>query len=57
MKVQEFEIEIIETLSKTIKVMARDVSEAIDKVENMYADEEIVLDASDFWDYEIKAKE
>lgn len=45
---KEFEITIIETLSKSVTVEANNYDEALEKVEDMYEKEEIVLDSSDF---------
>ena len=47
-----FEIEIKETLSRTIEVKANSENEAFDMVKQMYRDEEIVLDDSDYVDTE-----
>lgn len=43
-----FEIEVIETLSRIIKVKAKTVEEAIEKVQGQYDAGEIVLDSGDF---------
>lgn len=43
-----FDITVIETLSKTVSVDAENYDEALEKVEDMYDNQEIVLDASDF---------
>ena len=47
-----FEIEIKETLSRIIEVKAETENEAFTKVKQMYKDEEIVLDSSDYVDTE-----
>lgn len=44
----KFKVLIEETLSKTIEVEAEDASAAGMKAERMWADEEVVLDESDF---------
>lgn len=43
-----FQIEIEETLSRTIEITATSADEAIIKVEEMYNNEDIILSASDF---------
>ena len=45
-----FKIEIQELLSKTIEIQARNIEEAVEKVNQMYRMEEIVLDYGDFID-------
>lgn len=45
---QTFKLEIQEVLSKVIEIEAETLSDAIDIAHDMYNDEEIVLDASDF---------
>ncbi len=47
-----FEIEIKETLSRIIEVKAETENEAFLIVKQMYQDEEIVLDSSDYVDTE-----
>jgi len=47
-----FEIEIKETLSKIIEVKAENENDAFTRVKQMYNDEEIVLDSSDYLDTE-----
>ena len=47
-----FEIEIKETLSRIIEVKAKTENEAFAIVKQMYNDEEIVLDSSDYVDTE-----
>lgn len=44
----KFDITVIETLSRTISVDAENYDEALEKVEDMYDRQEIVLDSSDF---------
>lgn len=43
-----YNIEIEEVLQKVVKVKADSLSEAIEKVEERYRDEEYVLDYNDF---------
>ena len=45
---QTFKLEIQEVLSKVIEIEAETLSDAIDIAHDMYNDEKIVLDASDF---------
>ena len=45
---ETFKIEIQELLSKTIEIQAENIEEAIEKVNQMYRKEEIVLDYSNF---------
>ena len=45
---KEFKIEIVETLQKTIVVLSDNLENAIDKVEELYYNGEIVLDSNDF---------
>ena len=49
-----FEFEIQELLSRIIEVEAKNEDEAYRKVKEMYKNEEIVLDSSDFVKTEIK---
>lgn len=44
----QFDITIIETLSRTVSVNAENYDEALKKVENMYDRQEIILDSNDF---------
>lgn len=44
----KFDITIIETLSRTVSVDAENYNEALEKVEDMYDRQEIILDSSDF---------
>ena len=48
-----YKIEIQETLSRVIEMEASSPEEAIDKVREMYRDEEVVLDAYDYVGTEI----
>ena len=43
-----FDVEIVETLARTITVKAQDEVDARDIVEEMWRGEEIILDYSDF---------
>lgn len=45
---KEFTLTIIETLSRDITIEAENYDEALEKVEKMYDNSEIVLDTSDF---------
>ena len=47
-----FEIEIKETLSRIIEVKAETENEAFTIVKQMYRDEDVVLDSSDYVDTE-----
>lgn len=49
---KKFTVEITETLQRQIEVEASDRDEAISKVEEMYRDEEVVLDSGDYIDTE-----
>ena len=49
-----FKTEITETLQRTIEVEAENERDALQKVKEMYKNEEIVLDSSDFVGVEIK---
>lgn len=48
-----FKIEIQEFLSKIVEIEAKDVSEAISKVRELYRNEKIVLDYSNYVTTEI----
>ena len=50
---ETFKIEIQEILSKTIEIQAKNMEEAIEKVNQMYRKEEIVLDYGNFVDKKI----
>lgn len=50
---ETFKIEIQEILLKTIEIQAKNMEEAIEKVNQMYRKEEIVLDYSNFVDKKI----
>ncbi len=49
---KEFKVEITETLQKTITIIAKDESAAIEEAKSLYRDEEIVLDDSNYIDTE-----
>ena len=44
----KFDITVTETLSRKVMVETENYDEALEKVEEMYDNEEIVLDSSDF---------
>lgn len=50
---QKFNITVEEVLKRQIEVEANSYEEAITKVQEMYSNEEIVLDSSDFCGKEI----
>ncbi|WP_297975256.1 DpnD/PcfM family protein [uncultured Capnocytophaga sp.] len=50
---ETFKIIIQELLSRTVSVQAQNIEEAIEKVNQMYKNAEIVLDAEDFEEKEI----
>ena len=49
---RKFDVEIVETLARTITVEAKDEIDARLLVEEMYRGEEIVLDSGDFVEVE-----
>ena len=49
----KFVVRVTETLSKTVIVYANDATDAHDKVEKAYDNEDIVLDYRDYHGYEI----
>jgi hypothetical protein len=51
---KEYEIRIEEILQRTINVEAENKEEAIEKVKEMYRNEEVVLTADDFAGVEFK---
>lgn len=51
---KKYEVEVNEVLSRNVTVKATSEEEAKNKVLQMYADEEIVLDYNDFMDYNIE---
>lgn len=44
----QFDITVIETLSRIVSVDAENYDEALEKVKDMYDRQEIILDSSDF---------
>lgn len=54
---KEFNVYIVETLSRHIIIKADSVEDAYSKAEEMYSDQDIVLDASDFVGYDIEVEE
>lgn len=44
---EEYEIEITETLSRVVKVKAENLADAIEKASDLYYGEKVVLDAED----------
>lgn len=44
----KFDITVIETLSRIVSVDAENYENALEKVEDMYDRQEIILDSSDF---------
>lgn len=53
-KLQEFDIEVTETLQRIVKIKAESFHDAISIAETQYFNGEIVLDSSDFKEREIK---
>ena len=51
---EKFIIEITETLQKQVEVEAESYLDAIDKVDEMYNNQEIVLDHTNYIDHEIE---
>lgn len=47
---QKFQIEIVETLSNIVEVVAEDKQDALIKAQEMYRNEEVVLYPDDFID-------
>lgn len=54
---KEFAIEVIETLSRIVRVEAENKDDALSQVWDMYSEEEIVLDASDHIDTDLSIYE
>lgn len=52
-----FTFEITETLQRQVTIKAKDLEAAQEKVNRQYENEDIVLDADDFVDYDIKSIE
>ena len=46
-----YEIKVLETLSRVVEIDAKDEESALEKIREMYSNEEIVLSADDF-DYD-----
>lgn len=51
---REYQVEIKETLSRTVTIVADNADDARDKVNDQYCDQGIVLDAEDFQDVEFE---
>ena len=51
---KKYNIVITETLRKIVRVEAETYDDAIDKVESLYGNQEIVLNADDFIGYELR---
>ncbi len=45
-----FQIEIVETISNIVEVVAENEQEALLKVQEMYRNEEVILDSEDYID-------
>ena len=52
-----YKVVVTETLQRTITINADNEGEALDKVQEMYDNEEIVLDSSDYQDTKIEVVE
>lgn len=50
---EQYKVEIIETLSRVVEVNANSSDEAIDIVRQLYEERKIVLDSSDYLETEI----
>lgn len=50
---RKFKVSITETLTREVVVEAENPADAINKVDEMYRNEDIVLDYNDFEDYEV----
>lgn len=50
---KKFKVSITETLIRNVIVEAESPADAVDKVTEMYHNEDIVLDYNDFEDYEV----
>lgn len=51
---QEYKVEIKETLSRIVTVVAENADDARDKINDQYTNQGVVLDASDFQDVEFE---
>ncbi|WP_201554302.1 DpnD/PcfM family protein [Psychrobacter sp. 72-O-c] len=47
---KNFHIEIVETLSQIVKIVAEDEQSALLKAQQLYRSEEVVLDSEDYMD-------
>ena len=47
---KKFQIEIIETISNIVEVVAEDEQDALLKAQEMYRNEEVILDSEDYID-------
>ena len=56
-KMKEFQIEVIETLSKVVTVEADTIEDAVRKVNEQYDNSEIQLDYDDYKGYDIQPYE
>lgn len=56
-KKQIFSIEIIETLLKTVIIEANDAEQALSKVQEMYKNEQVILDSDNYLDTEFLIKD
>ena len=54
---ETFKIEVKETLSRIIEIEANSVDEAFSKIQNLYKNEKIVLDADDYVETEFLKSE
>lgn len=54
---EEYEIEIVETSSRTVTIEAHSVSEAIRLIKEKYHNEEIILNENDYVDTEFNQTE
>lgn len=50
---RNYEISVKEVLERVVRVKANSLEDALAKIQEMYDNEEIVLDSTDFQDYEI----
>lgn len=44
----KIKVEITEILQRTVEVDAADINDAVEKVEELYKNEDIILDSSDY---------
>jgi len=56
-RMKKFNVEVVEVLRHTIEVSAVDADEALMKVQRMYKECDLVLDASDYERTEISVKD